>query len=83
MLLDKLDKAHNTGFTIFTKKGCTIIRDIIQTSGGLSKDFAGSGQNRVTAKTKFEVSQVTLFPSLTNNIYSVICIGLIQSCLRL
>ena len=34
----------------FNQKGCTIIRDIIQTSYGLSKDFAGSGQNWVTAK---------------------------------
>ena len=57
----------------------------VNTSGGLSQDFAGSFQNRVTAKTKFEPGRVTaqrvilLLPSLINNIYFVICIGLIPS----
>ena len=59
-------------------------------SGGLSQDFVGSGQNRVTAKkTKFELGRVTaqrvilLLPSLIDNIYIVICVGLIQSDFRL
>ena len=61
----------------------------VNTSGGLSQDFAASGQNRVTAKTKFEPVRATaqrvilLLPSLINNIYFVICIRLIQSYLRL
>ena len=63
---------------------------IAETSGGLSQNFAGSGQNQVTAKkTKLEPGQVTkqgvilLLPSLIDNIYFVICIGLMRSYLRL
>ena len=62
---------------------------LVLASGGMSQDFAGSGKNRVTAKTKFESGRVTaqtvtlLLPSLIDNIYFVICIGLIQSYLRL
>ena len=59
-------------------------------SGGLKQNFAGSGQNRVTAKkNKFELGRVTaqrvilLLRSLINNIYLAICIGLIRSYLRL
>ena len=58
-------------------------------SGGLSQDFAGWGENRVSAKNIFEPGQVTaqrvivLLPTLSNNIYFVICIGLMQSYLRL
>ena len=58
-------------------------------SGGLSQHFLGSGQNLVTAKTEFEPGRVTaqriilLLPSLSKNIYFVICIELIQSYLRL
>ena len=58
-------------------------------SGGLSQDSAGSGQNRVTAKNKFAPGRVTaqcvilLFPSLINNIYVVICIVPIPSYLKL
>ena len=45
----------------------------------MTQDFAGSDQNRVTAKTKFEPGRVTaqhivlLLPSLIDNIYFVIC----------
>ena len=55
----------------------------------MSQDFARSGKNRVTAKTKFESGRVTaqtvtlLLPSLIDNIYFVICIGLIRRYLRL
>ena len=58
-------------------------------SGGLSQDFAELGQIQVTAKTKFEPGRVTaqrvilLLPNLIDIIYFVICIGLIQSYLRL
>ena len=50
-------------------------------SSGLSQNFAGSGQNRVTAKTKFEPSRVTaqrvilLLPSLIDNIFSEFALG--------
>ena len=55
-------------------------------SGGLSQGFAGSGQNRVTAKkpsSSCAQHVILLLPSLINNIYFVICIGLIQSYLKL
>ena len=60
-----------------------------RTSGGLSQDFAESGQNRVPAKNKFEPGRVTaervilLLPSLINNIYFAIYIGLMRSYLKL
>ena len=57
-------------------------------SGGLSLDFAGSGQNLVTAKktsASWVESQrvILLLRSLINNIYLAICIGLIRSYLKL
>ena len=67
----------------------TVNKNYIVASGGLSQDFVGSGQHRVTAKKRVEPGRVTaqrvilLLPSLINNIYFVICIGLIQSYLRL
>ena len=58
---------------------------LIGTSGGLSQDSAGSGQNRVTAKSQVRagsshsaVRNITII-----NMYFVICIGLIQSYLKL
>ena len=59
------------------------------TSGGLTQDFAGLGQNRVTAENQVRAglshsaARNILLSILIDNIYFVICIGLIQGYLRL
>ena len=64
---------------------------LVSTSGGLGQDFAGSSQNRVIAKHQVQAGSshsaaqrfILLLPNLIDNIYFVICIGLIQRYLRL
>ena len=63
----------------------------VKTSGGLSQDFAGLGQNGVTAKNRVRAGSShstaqrikLLLPILINDIYFLLCIGLIQNYLRL